>query len=171
MSALFRVFMARYTPCRARHTSVLCRHRRHVHTMTTANGIRYTADTMTAAPPPHGMPPRHDCRNVRTSGRHIPHVLTSRQACRKRSNFHGHTSGHDSGSSSATVTYHQRQHLPGHHHIITTTTPCARSNFQLLNTSHVHHHRIRRHVAHVRQMSRHDVTAARSNFHTAHVST
>lgn len=98
------------------------------HHMTTANGIRSTADTMTAAPQPperdrqifrtrprfavlrHALtstnndsgtsgtqatierqhpatrynfhpgsvppsPPRHDCRNVSTSGRHVPHVL------------------------------------------------------------------------------------------------
>lgn len=61
--------------CRARHASVLVAAHVAIRHMTTANGIRSTADTITAAP------------DTTTTGRHVPHVLTSPTACRPHSNF------------------------------------------------------------------------------------
>lgn len=83
-AALFLVFMSRYpqhraggmaAPCRARHTSVLVAAHVAIRHMKTADGIRSTADTITAAP------------DTTTTGRHVPHVLTSPTACRPHSNF------------------------------------------------------------------------------------
>lgn len=74
-------------------------------------------------------PPRHDCRHVSTSGRHVPHVLTSYTACRQRSNFHGNTSGR----SSDTNTYHQRQ--TRHNHNRNTPEHVTTSNCRTRHTS------------------------------------
>lgn len=130
MSALFRVICGNTSPCEAVRLSILCRN--------TSTPQRQTAYV---PPPPHGRqhvtatstdtrtPPRHDCRHVSTSGRHVPHVLTSYTACRQRSNFHGNTSGR----SSDTNTYHQRQ--TRHNHNRNTPEHVTTSNCRTRHTS------------------------------------